>query len=369
MKVEYAYLTKQFANPKPILRQIEKLAKSGDFTLGPKLNEFEEKIADFQGTKYAVGLSSGTAALLYIMKVLGIGLGDEVITAPNSFYATAACIDLVGAKIVFADINDEYNLDPVKVEEKITKKTKAILFVHWTGNPAGIEEILKVAKKYNLFVIEDAAQAIDAEVNGKRAGSFGVAAEFSLHPIKNFNVWGDGGFVTTNDKAMADKMKLMRNHGMKDRDTVEFWGYNDRLHTLQAVVALSLLPKVKSISEKRIKVAQKYDKMLQGLNEIIIPPRRKNVRQVYHTYILQTRIKRDELVKYLIDHGVDAKIHYPIPLHLQPAAKNLGYKKGDFPVTEYQAARIFSLPNNQYLTNEEIEYVAKTVRKFFKNFA
>lgn len=366
MKVPYSYLNIQFADPEPVIKDIRKLAKSGDFTLGPKVAEFEDKIAKFQGTKYAVGLSSGTAALIYIMKVLGIGPGDEVITAPNSFYATAACIDLVGAKIVFADVNDEYNLDPKKVEEVITKKTKAILFVHWTGNPAGVEEVLEVAKKHNLYLIEDAAQAIDAQVGSKRVGGFGIAAEFSLHPIKNFNVWGDGGFVTTNDKAIADKMKLMRNHGMRDRDTVEFWSYNDRLHTLQAVVALRLFPKVKSISDGRIEVAQKYDKMLGELDQIIVPLRRKNVRQVYHTYILQTRSNRDELVKYLIDHGIDAKIHYPLPLHLQPAAKNLGYKKGDFPVTEDQAAHIFSLPNNQYLTNDQLDYVGKTVKKFFK---
>lgn len=365
MKIPYAYLDKQFKNPNPVLAEIKKLAKKGDFTLGPKVAEFEEKIAKFQGVKYAVGVNSGTDALLMILRVLGIGPGDEVITAPNSFFATAAVIQLVGAKIVFADVNEEYNIDPKEVENKITKKTKAIMPVHWTGNPADMPAIVKIAKKHKLYVIEDAAQAIDAEIGGKRAGSFGIASEFSLHPIKNFNVWGDGGFVTTNEKGIADKIKLLRNHGLKNRDEVEFWGYNSRLHALQATVALTLLPEVKSLTNKRIAIARKFDRLLSNIPQITIPPRQKNVRQVYHVYILQAE-NRDELLKYLIANGIDAKIHYPIPLHLQKPARELGYKKGDFPVTEHQAAHIFSLPAHQYLTDKEIEYIAGKIHKFYK---
>lgn len=365
MKVPYAYLTTQFANPDPILVEIKKLAKSGDFTLGKKVNEFEKKIAAFQGAKYAVGLNSGTDALIFSLRVLGVGVGDEVITVANSFYATAAAIELVGAKVVFIDVNDEYNIDPNKIEVVITKKTKAILPVHWTGNPADMSTIMKIAKKCKLFVAEDAAQAIDAQIGDKRVGSFGDCTEFSLHPIKNFNVWGDGGFVTTDHKWVADKLKLMRNHGLKSRDECEFFSYNSRLHTLQAVVALKLFPGIKAISDARIKVARKYDKLLSDLEQITIPPRKPNVRQVYHTYILQAQ-NRDKLVKYLLDHGVDAKIHYPIPLHLQKAAKHLGYKKGDLPITEKQANHIFSLPNHQYLTDKQIEYVSNLIHKFYK---
>lgn len=364
MKVSYAYLTEQFKNPEPIISDIRKLAKSGQFTLGPKLEEFEEKFAKFQKTKFAIGVNSGTDALILVLRILGIGVGDEVITAPNSFYASAACIELVGAKIVFVDVNEEYNIDPTKIESKITKKTKAILPVHWTGNPADMPAILKIAKKHNLFVIEDAAQAIDASIGNIRVGSFGIAAEFSLHPIKNFNVWGDGGVVTTNEKWICDKLKLMRNHGLKNRDECDFFSYNSRLHTIQAVVALRLLPNIKNISEKRIKIAQTYDKLLSKISEITIPPRKKNVRQVYHTYILQAE-KRDQLVEYLIKNGVEAKIHYPVPLHLQKAAKHLGYKKGDFPVCEKQAEHIFSLPIHQFLTEKQIEYVADKIRKFY----
>lgn len=365
MKVEYAYLTKQFANPKPILRQIEKLAKSGQFTLGPKVEEFEKKFADFQGPKYAIGVNSGTDALILILKVLGIGSGDEVITVANSFFATAACIELVGAKIVFADVGDEYNLDPKKIEEKITKKTRAILPVHWTGNPADMQLIMKIAKKHNLHVVEDAAQAIDARIDGRGVGTFGIASEFSLHPIKNFNVWGDGGMVTTNQKWIADKLKLMRNHGIKNRNECEFFSENCRLHTIQAVVGLELLPGVEELTNKRIKIAQRYDQLLSDLPQITIPPRKKNVRQVYHTYILQAQ-DRDNLYKYMLDNGVEAKIHYPIPLHFQKAAKHLGYKKGDLPVTEDQAKHIFSLPIHQYLKANEVEYVADVIHKFYR---
>lgn len=364
MKIPYAYLDKQFKNPDPILAEIKKIAKKGDFTLGPKVEEFEEKIAAFQGTKYAVGVSSGTDALLLILRTLGIGSGDEVITVPNSFFATAAVIHLVGAKIAFVDVGQDYNMDPIKIESAITKKTKAIMPVHWTGNPADMPAILKIAKKHKLHVIEDAAQAIDAEIDGRRVGGFGIASEFSLHPIKNFNAWGDGGFVTTNEKLIADKIKLLRNHGLKNRDEVEFWGYNNRLHALQATVALKLLPGIKSISQKRIKVAQKYDKLFLDIRGIKIPPRRKNVRQVYHTYIIQGE-NRNALVRYLLDHGIDAKIHYPIPLHLQKPARELGFKKGDFPVTERQADHIFSLPNHQYLKDSQIEYVADIIHKFY----
>lgn len=365
MKVSYAFLKKQFENPDPILKEVKKLVKSGDFTLGPKVTEFEEKIAAFQGSKYAVGVNSGTDALIFILRILGIGPGDEVITVANSFYATVAAIELVGAKTVFVDVNEEYNMDPKKIEEKITKKIKAILPVHWTGNPADMLSILRVAKKYNLYVVEDAAQAIDAQIDDVRVGSFGIASEFSLHPIKNYNVWGDGGFITTNEKWIADKLKLMRNHGLVNRDVCEFFSYNSRLHTLQAVIALKLFPKIRSVSNARIKIAKKYDSLLKDIPQITIPPRKENVRQVYHTYILQAE-NRDNLVNYLIKNGIEAKIHYPVPLHLQKAAKHLGYKKGDLPITEKQSKHIFSLPIHQFLKDKELEYVGHKIHEFFK---
>jgi dTDP-4-amino-4,6-dideoxygalactose transaminase len=255
-------------------------------------------------------------------------------------------------------------MEPANIEAAITKKTKAILPVHWTGNPADMPKIVKIANKHNLMVIEDAAQAVDAEIDGRRVGTFGIASEFSLHPIKNFNVWGDGGVVTTNKKWIAEKIMLLRNHGLINRDECEIWGYCSRLHALQALVGTLLLPKAKAVTEARIKVARKYDQLLSEVKEITIPPRRKGYRQVYHTYILQAE-NRDSLVKYLLSHGVDAKIHYPTPLHLQKAAGNLGYKRGNFPVCENQAKHVFSLPIHQFLKNNEIEYVADTIKKFY----
>jgi len=366
MKVPYAYLTTQFKNPKPILKAIEAMAKEGDFTLGPRVDKFEEEFAKLQHSKYAIGVSSGTDALLLILRALNIGPGDEVITVANSFFATAATIELVGAKIVFVDIDEEYNMDPTKLESAITKKTKAILPVHWTGNPANMPEIMKIAKKHKIHVIEDAAQAVDAAIGKKYVGNFGVASEFSLHPIKNFNVWGDGGVITTNNKSLAEKFKLMRNHGLMGRNECLEWGYNARLATIQAVVGLQLIGHVKEISEKRIALAKRYDSLLKEVKQITIPPRKKNVRQVYHVYILQAE-NRDKLVEHLIKHGVEAKIHYPIPLHLQKAAKHLGYKKGSLPVTEKQAKHIFSLPIHQYLTDKQQAYVADTIKKFYKS--
>ncbi len=366
MKVPYGYLDKQFSKPDAILKEIKKMAMEGDFTLGPRVEKFEKEFASFQNAKYAIGTSSGMDALLLCMHVLGIGPGDEVITVPNSFYATAACIGLVGAKIVFVDVDKEYNMDVTKIEEKITKKTKAILPVHWTGNPANMPEIVKIAKKHKIEVIEDAAQAIDASIGKRRVGTFGIASEFSLHPIKNFNVWGDGGMVTTDKPWIVERMKLLRNHGLKNRDECVEWGYNCRLATIQAVVGLQLLPQVEKLTNKRIQVAQSYDKMFSSIPQITLPPRKKNVRQVYHTYIIQAE-NRDKLVEYLVKSGVDAKVHYPIPLHFQQAAQSLDYKKGAFPVCEEQAKNIFSLPIHQYLTKKEIEYVGDTIRKFYKS--
>lgn len=364
MKVSYAFLAKQFAHPESILKEVEKLVKEGDFTLGPKVVKFEEEFAKIHEVKYAVGVSSGTDALLLILRTLGIGPGDEVITVPNSFFATAAVIANVGSRIVFVDVDEEYNIDVTKIANAITKRTKAILPVHWTGNPANMLIINKIAKKHNLFVIEDAAQAVDSEINGKKVGGFGIAAEFSLHPIKNYNVWGDGGVVTTNQKWIAKKIAMLRNHGLKNRDECEVWGYCNRLHSLQALVGLKLMPAMRAVNDARIKAAAMYDKLLTDVPQITIPPRRKNVRQVYHTYILQAE-NRDKLVKHLIKNGVEAKIHYPIPLHLQKAARELGYKKGDFPVAEGQAEHIFSLPIHQFLTKKEIEYVARVIRNFY----
>lgn len=365
MKVKYSYLDTQFNDSEEILESIRGLLKTGKFTLGPAVEEFEKRFAALCGVQFAIGLNSGTDALLLILRALEIGPGDEVITVPNSFIATTAAIVLAGATPVFVDVREDYNMDPLLIERRITPRTKAILPVHLTGNPSDMPRILEIASRQRLHVIEDAAQAIGATIDGRPAGSWGIAAGFSLHPLKNVNVWGDGGVVTTNSEKVARKIRLLRNHGLKDRDKVEMFGYNSRLDTLQAIVASHLLEKLEFITGSRIRNAQTYDKAFSNMpGAITLPLRQPNVRQVYHTYVIQAR-ERDRLRTFLAERGIDAKVHYPIPIHLQEAARFLGHKPGDFPVCESQARSILTLPVHQYMKPEEINYVAEQVSEFF----
>jgi len=312
-----------------------------------------------------VGLNSGTDALFMALKVLGVGPGDEVITAPNSFIATAGAIAMAGATPVFVDVNDEYNIDPELIEAAITPKTKAVMPVHLTGNPADMVAVNEVARKHDIHVIEDAAQAIGASIDGKPVGTFGVVAGFSLHPLKNLNVWGDGGVLVTNSEEIYESVLLLRNHGLKSRDEVEVFGFNSRLDTLQAIVALHVMDELEEITRARIKSAKAYDEALAELVEFIkVPPRRPGVKQVYHTYVIQAK-DREELSDYLAERGIESKVHYPIPIHLQNAAKYLGYKAGDFPVCEAQGRSILTLPVHQDLSQEQIDYVVEAMRKFY----
>jgi len=384
MKVEYSYLLEQFkveegkmkvkyvdlpkqANVEDILSDIkELLLKTGQFTLGPPVAEFESRFAQLCKTKYAIGVNSGTDALFLAMKALNIGAGDEVITAPNSFIATAGAIANAGARPVFVDVNDEYNIDADLIERAITPATKAIMPVHLTGNPADMPQIMEIANRHNLYVIEDACQAVSASINGQPVGSFGIAGGLSFHPLKNLNVWGDGGIITTSSKELFDKIVLLRNHGLKNRDEVEFFGYNSRLDTLQAIVANQLLNVLDTITDTRIKNAKIYDDSLSALADYItLPPRKNNVKQVYHTYVIQAK-KRDKLLAYLVHNGIEAKVHYPIPIHLQQASRYLGYKEGDFPACEAQTKSIITLPVHQHLTDDELTYVIDNIRRFYK---
>ena len=373
MQVPYNYLDQQFnvdsALVNDILKDIkEELVRPGEFTLGPPVQEFEEKFAALCGVKHAIGINSGTDALILILKALSIGPGDEVITAPNSFIATANVILFVGARPVFVDVDDEYLIDTNLVKEAITLRTKAVLPIHLTGNPVFMPNLvgLHAGARYDprIFLIEDAAQAVDAEVWGKKVGNWGIAGAFSFHPLKNMNVWGDGGMVTTNNDELAKKIRLMRNHGLASRDVCEMAAGNCRLHTIQAVVGLRLLTDVREVSDKRIKNAALYDSFLINVDGVTIPPRPASKRQVYHTYVIQVE-RREQLIKFLAENGVETKIHYPVPIHLQKPYLELGYKKGDFPVCEAQAERILSLPIHQYLTQEQISHTANLVSKFY----
>lgn len=365
MKVNYSYLPRQFSDCDEIWQKIRTLVQQGDFTLGPHVATFEERFAKLIGTEFAIGVGSGTDALFLSLKALGIGEGDEVITATNTFVATAGAIETAGAKVVFVDCNEKYVLDVDQLEAAITPKTKAIMPVHFSGQPAEMDRVLSLAKKHDLHVVEDACCAIDAHFKGQRAGTMGILNAFSLHPLKNLNIWGDGGVITTNSAELAEKLRLMRNHGMVDRDTYKFYAYNSRLDTIQAVVAQHLIDEVPQITDQRIQWANTFDAAFEGFEErITLPARDPEERHVYHMYMMLVD-KRDQLNCFLQDNGIESKIHYPTPLHLQPASANLGYGAGDFPVAEAQAKNIISLPVHQHLTESEMQYMIDKVQAFY----
>ena len=366
IQVKYLDLPKQFKDER-LWAKLKEQFETCQFIMGPELQKFESRFAELCQTPFALGVNSGTDALFLSLKVLGIGLGDEVITVPNSFVATTGAVIATGATPVFVDVGPDYNMDVGLIEKAITPRTRVVLPVHLTGNPADMIGIMEISRNYGLYVIEDAAQAVMASINGKRAGSFGDTGCFSLHPLKNLNVCGDGGLITTKSKETYEKINLMRNHGLKNRDEIEFFGYNSRLDTIQASIANYVMSNLQSIIHQRIKNAELYDNELKGLDDsVTLPPRRENVKQVFHTYVIRAK-NREELIEYLNKHGVETKIHYPIPIHLQRPCQKLGYKRGDFPVCEKQAEEILSLPIHQYLTEEQIYYVAGLIKKFYGN--
>lgn len=364
MKVRYSYLSQQFGHCPDLWNDLKKFVKTGDFTLGKPLQKFEQKFAKLIGTKYAVGVNSGTDAIKLSLKAIGIKYGDEIITAANTFVATVGAICELGAKPVFVDCDNSFCMDVNLIERKITKKTKAIVPVHFTGYMTNMPKLNKIAKKYNLPIVEDACQSILASINNKNSGTWSDFGAFSLHPLKNINVWSDGGIIVTSNKKYYEHLKLLRNHGLSDRDNVQICGYNSRLDTLQAVVGNWLIPDAKKIANQRIKNANYYDKNLSQINEITIPPRFKNYKIVYHLYIVFAE-RRDELLKYCHKMGIEAKIHYPIPMYRQNAMKFLKHKNGDFPVSDKHAKTIISFPCDQHLSKKEMNYIVECVKNFY----
>jgi aminotransferase EvaB len=367
LNIKHNYLSEQFFDYKQIFKKIEKVVRNNDFTLGKNVNDFEDRIKKLLKANYVVAVGSGTDALMLSLKCLGIKEGDEVITSPYTFYATIGAIVTAGAKPIFVDINDDYNLDPLEIEKKITKKTKAILPVHWSGRVCEMEKILKISKKYKIPIIEDACHAILAKYKNKLAGNFGDFGCFSLHPLKNLNVWGDGGFVLIKKKKYFEKMMLLRNHGLISRNKNKIFGYNSRLDTIQAVVALHLLNKIKLINSKRIFNSLYLDHELSKLPSVIVKKRKKYLKEVFHLYEFRVKNKniRLKLLNFLQKKSIDAKIHYPIPMHLQPAAKIYGYRKGDFPITEKISATTISLPVHEFIKKKDLNFMIKIIKGFF----
>ena len=365
LPINHNYLMQQFADYEAIFAKIKNVIIKGDFTLGQAVDEFENQFKQIINTKHAIGVGSGTDALFLSLKALGIKEGDEVITTPFTFYATIGAIVTAGARPVFVDILEDYNIDPALIEAKITERTKAILPVHWSGKPCRMDEINAIAKKHHLFVVEDACHAIKATYKGRPAGSLGDLGCFSFHPLKNLNVWGDGGIITTNSDQLAEELRLMRNHGLKNRDECVIFAYNSRLDTLQAVVASHLLEKIEHITESRIRHAHYLDSYLKAIPQVIVPEREPDIKQVYHIYSIRCE-RRDALQQYLIEHGVDAKVHYPIPMHLQPAAKAWGYQKGDFPNCERTADTTLSLPVHEFLSDADLKKTVQLIQEFYQ---
>jgi dTDP-4-amino-4,6-dideoxygalactose transaminase len=366
MKVRYSYLPEQFENPDQIFNALREVVARGDYTLGNAVAEFEQRFAALIGTKYAVGVGSGTDALKLSLKAVGIGHGDEVITAANTFIATVGAIAEIGAVPVLVDCDDTFCMNVDLVEAAITERTKAVMPVQFTGEVVDMPRLMALCDRCKLPVIEDACQGILASIDGKLAGTWGLASGFSLHPLKNLNVWGDAGIIVTDDADIHRRLKLLRNHGMVDRDTIALLGYNSRLDTLQAVVGNWLISDTHKITEQRIANGEYLSQHLAGIKGIRIPPQRDNVRRVYHLYIVFAE-NRDALLNHCINNGIEAKIHYPIPLYQQEGLQSLGYPAGTFPVTDRHTKEIITFPVDQHLKREHLDHIISTVRDFYAN--
>ena len=363
--IRHNYLSEQFKDYPAIFNKIKKVVKFNDFTLGFEVERFENNFKKLINAKYCIGVGSGTDAIYMSLKCLGLSNNDEVITTPYTFYATINAIAQAGCKPVYVDAKDDFNINPDLIEKKITKKTKAILVVHWAGRICEMEKIKKIAKKHKLYLIEDACHAALATKNGIYAGNFGDIGCFSLHPLKNLNVWGDGGMIVTKNKNIEKKLKLLRNHGLINRNEIKIFGINSRLDTVQAVVANHLLGKLKHITKKRRYNAFLLDEGLKNNENIKIPTRKDKLVEVFHLYCLRAN-KRDKLIKFLNSKGIDAKKHYPIPMHLQIPSKKIGnYKRGDFPFAEKLCDETVSLPVHEFVTKKQIQYIIKNINYFY----
>jgi aminotransferase EvaB len=365
VRVPFSYLPEQFANPEPILARLKQIIATGDYTLGKPVEEFERRFAESVGSRHAIGVNSGTDALRLSLKAVGIGPGDEVITAANTFIATVGAIADVGARAVFVDCTDDFCMDISQLSEVITPRTRAIIPVHMTGAMVDMPELLSVARSRRLLVIEDACQAIKSAFDGRAAGTWGITGTFSFHPLKFLNIWGDGGAITTNDDSMAERLRLLRYHGLQSRDVVVSLGVNSRLDTIQALVAAYVLDQADWIVERRQKNAAFYDSAFAAISQIGLPLRNRRVSHSYVTYQLLVE-RRDELLRHCHCHGIECKIHYPIPLYCQPGLRHLGYKPGDFPVTDRHARTTITLPVHQYLAPDQLEFVADTIARFYR---
>jgi len=354
-------LRREYAEISPeISRAIQRVLKSGWFILGEELERFEDEFSKYVGTKYAIGVNSGSDALLLALQALGIGKGDEVITVSHTFISTVDAIVRNGAKPVFVDITpDTYCIDVKKIEGRITKRTKALLPVHLYGHPADMEPIMEIAKKYKLSVIEDACQAHGAEYKGSKAGSMGDIGCFSFYPVKNLGAYGDGGMIVTNNEESAQKLRMLRNYGQARKYYHDFIGVNSRLDEMQAAILRVKLKHLDDWNSSRREFAQIYDKLLKD-TDVVTPIEKRYARHVYHLYVIRDK-NRDRLQQHLLAKGIQTQIHYPIPVHKQKAYLELGHT-AKLPITERICSEILSLPLHPFLNEDEVNAIAKCVR-------
>jgi dTDP-4-amino-4,6-dideoxygalactose transaminase len=344
--------------------------RRGDFILGEGVRRFEAEFAAYCDAKHGIGVDSGTSALEMAVRAFGIGPGDEVITAANTFIATALAITHAGATPVLVDIDPvSYTIDPDLIEGAITERTKAIIPVHLYGHPADMDRIMEIAREHDLVVIEDASQAHGARYRGVRVGSIGHAAAFSLYPAKNLGAYGDAGIVVTNDAEIAEAVTLLRNYGSKEKYRHLVLGFNRRLDTMQAEVLSVKLRYLDSWNAARRDHAQHYGNLLADVTgDLVIPAVSPGIEPVYHVYVIQVA-ERDRLISELAERHISTVVHYPIPIHLQPAYASLGYGAGEFPVTEAAAERIVSLPMYAEMSENDIAFVAEAVAAFVRENA
>lgn len=365
MQIKFIDLSRQYKQDRlSIIRSIDKISNKGDFILGENLKIFENNFSKFCGTKYSLGLNSGSDALFLFLKSLRLKPDDEIIIPTLSFIATAWAAGNSGAKVIYCDTKKDMNIDPLSIQKAITKKTRVIIPVHLTGRVCDMTEIIKICRKRKIILVEDAAQAFGAKYKNKYAGSFGDVAGFSLHPLKTLNVMGDGGVLTTNSYKIYKEIEIFRNHGLYKSDSL-LWGYNSRLDNIQAVVANIRLKKIK----KRLKMNQKYAKIYNSqLSNYLVTPKIYNYEEpTFHRYIVHIENKyRDKFRAFLNKKNIETKINYGIPLHLQKSSTYLGYKKGSFPVSEKLSNTMVSIPLYSELKEYEIEYIINNIKKFFR---
>ncbi len=370
MNVPFLDLKSQYQSiSEEIETALRQVLNATAFSGGPFVDRFEAQFASFCQSSHAIGVGSGTEALWLSLLALGVGPGDEVITVPNTFIATAEAISLCGAKPVFVDVDEQsYTMNPALLEGAITSRTKGIIPVHLFGQPADMDPIMEIAGKHGLFVIEDACQAHGAEYKGRRAGSIGDAGCFSFYPGKNLGAYGEAGGIVTNRPELAAKVKMMRDHGQERKYTHAMIGLNGRMDGLQGAVLGVKLKYLTSWNDNRIRNAERYCKLLDGIDGIRLPGKMDYAHHVYHIFAVRVR-QRDDFLKAMTEKGINCGIHYPVPVHLQEAYSFMGHGKGSFPVAERCAAELVSLPMFPELNDEQMEYVADQVKRFLRHHA